>query len=119
MAEVSKIVSERLRRQAAAGEHPDANLLSAFSERALTEQEREQVLDHLSRCAECREVVALSALLQLEEERLVAAAAAGRASAGASRSWWRSPIVPWSALTAAALVMLIAVGEQMRLRQEN
>ncbi len=116
MAEVPKIVSERLRSQAAAGEHPDANLLSAFSERALSEQERAQVLDHLSRCAECREVVALSALPQVDEERLVAA---GRGSAGASRSWWRSPIVHWSALTAAALVVLIAVGERMRLRQEN
>ncbi len=119
MAEVPKIVRERLRSQAVVGEHPDANLLSAFSERGLTEQEREQVLDHLSRCAECREVVALSALPQLEEERLVAAAAAGRASAGASRSWWRSPIVHWSALTAAALVVLIAVGERMRLRPEH
>jgi len=119
MAEVPKIVRERLRSQAAADEHPDANLLSAFSERGLTEQEREQVLDHLSRCAECREVVALSALPQLEEERLVAAAAAGRASAGASRSWWRSPIVHWSALTAAALVVLIAVGERVRLRPEH
>jgi len=117
MAEVPRIVRERLRSQVAAGEHPDANLLSAFSERGLTEQEREQVLDHLSRCPECREVVALSALLPVEEERLVAAAAVGRVSTGASRSWWRSPIVHWSALTAAALVVLIAVGERMRLRQ--
>ncbi len=114
MAEVPRIVRERLRSQVAAGEHPDANLLSAFAERALTGQEREQMLDHLSRCPECREVVALSALPQVEEERLEFA---GRVSAGASRSWWRSPIVHWSALTAAALVVLIAVGERMRLRQ--
>jgi len=117
MAEVPRIVRERLRSQVAAGEHPDANLLSAFSERGLSEQERAQVLDHLSRCPECREVLALSELPQAEEERLVAAAAVGRAAAGASRSWWRSPIVHWSALTAAALVVLIAVGERMRLRQ--
>lgn len=118
MAEVPRIVRERLRSQAAVGEHPDANLLSAFAEHGLNEQEREQVLDHLSRCAECREVVALSAPPQVEEERLVAAAVAGRASARASRSWWRSPIVHWSALTAAALVVLVAVGTRMRLRQE-
>ncbi len=116
MAEVPRIVRERLRSLEAVGEHPDANLLSAFSERALTEQEREQVLDHLSRCAECREVVALSALSQVEEERLVAA---GRVSASANRPWWRSPIVHWSALTAAALVVLIAVGERKRLRPEH
>jgi len=118
MAEVPRIVRERLRGQAVAGEHPDANLLSAFSERTLTEPEREQVLDHLSRCAECREVVALAALPQVEEERLVAAPAAGRASVAAGRSWWRSPVIHWSALTAAALVVLIAVGERMRLRRE-
>jgi hypothetical protein len=118
MAEVPRIVRERLSSQVA-GEHPDANLLSAFAEHVLTEQEGAQVLDHLSRCAECREVVALSAPPQVEEERLVAAAAAGRALAGASRSWWRSPVVHWGALTAAALVVLIAVGERMRLRQEN
>ncbi len=116
MAEVPKIVSERLRSQAVVGEHPNANLLSAFAERALTQQEQEQVLDHLSRCAECREVVALSALSQVEEERLVAA---GRVSASANRPWWRSPIVHWSALTAAALVVLIAVGERKRLRPEH
>jgi hypothetical protein len=116
MTEVSRIVRERLSSQVA-GEHPDANLLSAFAERALTEQERTQLLDHLSRCSECREVVALSALPQVEEERLVTAAAAGRASAAGGRSWWRSPVVHWGALTAAALVVLIAVGERMRLRE--
>ncbi|HYN15169.1 MAG TPA: YCF48-related protein [Terriglobales bacterium] len=114
MAEVPRIVRERLRSQAAIGEHPDANLLSAFAERALTEQERAQVLDHLSRCAECRELAALSALPQVKEERLVAT---GRVPAAASRSWWRSPVVHWGALTAAALVVLIAVGERMRLRE--
>jgi len=53
MAEVSRTVRERLGQQAA-GEHPDANLLSAFAEHSLTDAERAQVLDHLSRCAECR-----------------------------------------------------------------
>ena len=113
MTEVPRIVRERLRSPGAVGEHPDANLLSAFAEHALAEQEREQVLDHLSRCAECRNVVAL-ALPQVEQEQAVAAMPA---HAAASRSWWRSPIVHWSALTAAALIVLIAVGERMRLRQ--
>jgi len=113
MDNVPRIVRERLRNQAAVGEHPDANLLSAFAEHTLSEQERAQLLDHLSRCAECREVVALSALPQVEEERV----AAGRVSATASRSWWRSPVVHWGALTAAALVVLIAVGERIRLRE--
>jgi len=113
MAEVSRTVRERLGRQAA-GEHPDANLLSAFAEHSLTDAERAQVLDHLSRCADCREVAAL-ALPAVEEEQL--AAAAVREPTGASRSWWRSPVVHWAALTAAALVVLIAVGEHMKLRE--
>lgn len=118
MAEVPRIVRERLRGQIASGDHPDANLLSAFAERTLTEPERAQILDHLSRCADCREMVALSAPSQVEEEQLVAVAAPAGASVAATRSWWRSPVVHWSALTAAALVVLIAVGERMRLRQE-
>jgi Photosynthesis system II assembly factor YCF48 len=107
MAELPKIVSERLRDQAVAGEHPDANLLSSFAEQGLTEQERAPVLDHLSRCAQCREIVALSTP-EAEQEVQVAVA---HTSAVAQRSWWRSPIAHWSALAVAALVVLIAVGE--------
>ena len=111
MAEVSRTVRERLGQQGA-GEHPDANLLSAFAEHSLIDAERAQVLDHLSRCAGCREVAALS-LLAVEQEQLSPAAV----PTGASRSWWRSPVVHWAALTAAALVVLIAVGERMKLRE--
>jgi hypothetical protein len=112
MAEVPKIVRERLSYQAV-GEHPDANLLSAFAEHALTDPEREQVLDHLSRCADCRQILALAA----PEEAAERLATAALAPAGAKPSWWRSPILHWGAFTAAALVMLIAVGARMRLRE--
>jgi Carboxypeptidase regulatory-like domain/Photosynthesis system II assembly factor YCF48/Putative zinc-finger len=53
---VRKIVSGRLRVQTA-GPHPDANVLSAFAERALRETERAQVLAHLSECTDCRRIV--------------------------------------------------------------
>ena len=115
MAELPKIVSERLRDQAVAGEHPDANLLSSFAEQGLTEQESAPVLDHLSRCAQCREIVALSTP-EAEQEVQVAVALT---SAVVQRSWWRSPIVHWSALAAAALVVLIAVGERMQIRERR
>lgn len=39
--------------------HPDANLLSAFAERSLREDERAAVLGHLADCTECRELVSL------------------------------------------------------------
>ena len=116
MAELPQLVRERLRNQAGVSEHPDANLLSGFAEHTLTEPERAGVLDHLSRCAECREIVALSTP-EVQQEVQVAAAAVPRAPEVAGRSWWRSPVVHWGALAAAALVVLIAVGERMRLRE--
>ena len=42
------------------GRHPDADQISAFVESALPAYEREQVLDHLAVCTECRAIVALS-----------------------------------------------------------
>ncbi len=61
MAEIPKVVFERLRR-AEGGAHLDADLLTAFAEHALPAAEREMVLGHLATCAECREVLALSAV---------------------------------------------------------
>ncbi len=60
MEKVPKIVEERLKAKAVAVDHPDADMLTAFSERALPERERAHVLEHLARCGECRDVIALS-----------------------------------------------------------
>lgn len=113
MAEVPQIVRERLKGQQtdSTTEHPDANLFSAFAEHKLTDRERLGVLQHLSQCAECRDVVARVAPEVEQEEKVVSALPAGR------RSWWRSPVLHWGALTTAALVVVIAVGERMRLRE--
>jgi Photosynthesis system II assembly factor YCF48/Putative zinc-finger len=46
---------------AGAGMHPDADMLNAFCEGVLDLAERSQVLDHVARCSECREVVFLAA----------------------------------------------------------
>ena len=110
MSEVPRIVRDRLRVQEPEGAHPDANLLSAFAEQALTEHERERVLNHVALCAECREVLALSAPQPDEKPALAAPAAL------AGSRWWRSPVVHWGGLTAAALVVLIAVATRMQLR---
>ena len=59
MSEAPKIVQDRLRASAATGAHPDADVLTAFAEQVLSGTEREEVVRHLSRCADCREVVAL------------------------------------------------------------
>jgi hypothetical protein len=60
MESVPKIVRQRLQITARQGEHPDANLLTAFAEKSLTQRERMQVLDHLAGCVPCREIVSLA-----------------------------------------------------------
>lgn len=60
MPDLPKSVIGRMQAQAAPRQHPDADLLAAFSEQALTGRERETVLAHLAQCAACREAVALA-----------------------------------------------------------
>ncbi|HEY3971513.1 MAG TPA: YCF48-related protein [Candidatus Sulfotelmatobacter sp.] len=60
MQNVPKIVRERLRSTTPAVNHPDADALTAFAEQALPDSERDIVLDHLARCGDCRDIVALA-----------------------------------------------------------
>ncbi|MGH9668683.1 MAG: YCF48-related protein, partial [Terriglobales bacterium] len=78
---------------AGAGSHPDADQLTAFQERSLGAREREQVLEHLARCAHCREVVTLA--LPPEE--------AARAAAPGFR-WLQWPSLRWAAVAATFVI---------------
>jgi Photosynthesis system II assembly factor YCF48 len=61
MSEIPKIVRQRLQQTDTASVlHPDANVLTAFAESSLLPPERTAVLDHLSYCTECREVLAFA-----------------------------------------------------------
>jgi len=75
MTDVPKIVYDRLRaarperalpdrtlaeRTGPERAHPDADLLTAFAEQALSATERDGVLEHLALCGDCREVIALA-----------------------------------------------------------
>ena len=60
MAEVPKIVYDRLRAARLERAHLDADLLTAFAEQALSATERDGVLEHLALCGDCREVIALA-----------------------------------------------------------
>lgn len=62
-----KPVHDALGRETGAGDHPSADLLTAFVESALLGNDKERITDHLSRCNECREVVFLTASLAQEE----------------------------------------------------
>src|SRR6266498_2683897 len=57
---LKKLVATSLKSQAPGQTHPDAEVLSALAENALSPKEREGVLEHLSACAACREVLFLS-----------------------------------------------------------
>ena len=80
--------------------HPDAEMLSAFAEQALSAKERGDVLKHLAVCGRCREVVALA------REAAAAEVAAPRREVVQPRAWWRS----WRlALAPAAVAMATAL----------
>jgi hypothetical protein len=114
MPEVPKIVHERLRAVGdnRAGDHPDANALTAFAEQALGMTERENVMAHLSACDECRELLAvrspdLEVVPTGEAERTAPASSADRVSATGRRSWIAWNRLGWVGLAAG---VAIAVG---------
>ena len=106
MAEIPKIVAQRLQAIATLGDHPDPNLLSAFAEKSLGKREQLEVLQHLSQCTNCREIVSLSAP-QLDVANAVSLAPE-------SRRWLSLPVLRWGAAVACVLV----VGAAVMLRQK-
>jgi len=100
MEQLPKIARERLAQQQADSEHPAADVLGAFLEQGLNQGEREQVLAHLARCAECREVVALAtpdiepALMNVRPQR---------------RAWYEWSLFRFGGLAAALTVVIVAV----------
>jgi hypothetical protein len=106
MAQLPKIVVQRLKATPQPEVHPDPDLLAAFAEKSLGDRERAPLLEHLAQCSECREIVSL-AQPQFELER-VAAVAAATMPAPVRPSWLRGPIFRWTALAACGAV--IAVG---------
>src|ERR1035437_10135869 len=118
---VPTIVHDRLRASrpqgsAPAQAHPNADVLTAFAEQALSASERDSVLEHLARCGDCRELLALA----LPPAEIVAApiaietdadrATGPRAGAPAARklnfAW---PALAWPTLRWAALAAGVAV----------
>jgi len=100
MEQLPKIVRERLQAGGAVGEHPDPNVLSAFVERSLVGGERVRVLEHLTRCPDCREVLAVAtAVLDAE----------GAPEARAGSSWFRWPALRWGAVAACCVIVGAAV----------
>ncbi len=124
--EIPKPLRNALARQAVGDVHPSPDVLTSFMERTLAPGESEVVTHHLAQCAECREIVFLASNAAEDEVRdgreLVAAAAAGRATATpvyaatsrpdaaraeASRHRWTIR-TRWAVLSAAAVVLVSA-----------
>ena len=101
MTEIPKIVSQRLQAMSELRDHPDPNLLTAFVERSLKSGDRVRVLEHLSVCSNCREVVSFSAM-QPETSTMVSLAPS-------TSSWLSWPALRWGAAVACVIVVGAAV----------
>jgi len=101
MEQLSKLIRQRLRATAKdGGIHPDPNLLAAFADKALAKTERVQVLEHLARCVDCRDIVSL-ATPEFEPT--------GAVTAAPSSGWLRGPVLRWGTLAASVAVVTVAV----------
>src|SRR5262249_10394946 len=103
MPELSQIVRQRLASRGAAGDHPDADTLTAYTEHLLSAAERLRVLEHVAACANCREIVALS-LPEALESLPAPAVAASR------RGWrWKPALGLAAALATLAVVTTVVL----------
>jgi hypothetical protein len=107
MEALPKIVRQRLRSGGKPGMHPHADLLTAFAEKTLAERERTRVMEHLSRCEDCREVMFLSAPQQSPAQ------AVGKITGRAG--WLSWPVLRWG----AALACVVVVGTAITLRHQS
>jgi len=107
MHDVPQFVLKRLQeKQPAADSHPDADLLTAFAEQSLAGDERARVMEHLTRCGDCRDVVAIALpATETETERAGKIVALPISVSTAGIGWLRWPPLRWGALAAGILVV--------------
>src|SRR5438876_740787 len=103
MSQLPQIVRERLRASAPPGAHPDADVLTAFWEHSLAANERAVVTEHLARCGDCREILALalpaSHSAQADEVHAVRP----------SQTWLSWPVMRWG-FAVAGIATVAGVG---------
>jgi hypothetical protein len=100
MQNVPKIVRQRLQAATPAINHPDADVLTAFAERSLPELERASVLEHLARCGDCRDIVAL-ALPAMEPVETGVSRSPSRSPSG----WLTWPALRWGFVAAGVIAV--------------
>ncbi len=116
--------------------HPDADLLTAFAEQALSTKERENVLEHLSACVNCRQALALASpaapvipAKEIPAKLIPAKLIPAKLIHDKDDRNWRAafrfgwPSLRWAALAAgvavAAAVLLVHPGKQNRATQPS
>jgi hypothetical protein len=107
MPELPNIVRERLKASRPTAAHPDADVLTAFSERALAESEGAVVAEHLARCHDCRDILALAL------PATVTAQTAG-APLPARGGWLRAPVLRWGVVAAGLAVLAVGLLQHQR-----
>lgn len=110
MPELSTLLRQRLRAtEDRTPQHPDPDTLNAYVEELLPSPEREQTLQHLSRCSECRDVVALI----MPETAIAAGSAQQKAPIATAviamprsrwKDWFRSPAFGLAGSVAATVL---------------
>ena len=113
MTEIPKIVRQRLQTNTKLADHPETNLLSAFVEQSLAEREQGQILQHLSQCVNCREIVALSTAQPNIAD--------GVSFAPARAGWLSWPTLRWVATVACIVVIgaVVTIHQKQESRQQT
>jgi hypothetical protein len=101
MPELSNLLRQRLAAAAEPRVHPDADTLTAYTERLLAARERRQVLEHLAMCGPCRDVISILSMAQ-------AAPGEPRMLPSRLRRSWRSWKLSWGLGASLAGLALVA-----------
>ena len=104
MQSVPKIVRQRLKAAMPPVNHPDADVLTAFAECSLPELERAVVLEHMARCGDCREIVAL-ALPAMEPLETGVSRSPSPSTSPLIGGWLTWPALRWGFVTAGVVAI--------------
>ena len=103
MSKLPHIVRERMR-ACQPETHPDSDLLAAFAEQALPDRERLPLLEHLSVCSTCRDVLALASVPAQSP------AFTTKDTADAQKApWFTWSVLRWGAAAACVVIVGTAV----------
>lgn len=100
MPELPNIVRERLKAARTTSAHLDPDMITAFAERSLSEPERAVITEHLARCHDCRDILALAlpVSVAVENDRTLVPVRGG---------WLRTPVLRWEVVAAGFAVLAV------------